>query len=78
MSARAAASRHRTPGPLSRDMVFEFVSVAHTDLAETRVLLQKEPALARASWDWSNGDWETGLGGAESVVTYLKSRGAKG
>lgn len=72
----------RSAAPLDRDMVFEFVGVAHDNLSRTEALLAKEPALARAAWDWGNGDWETGLGGAahtgsRRIVRYLLANGAR-
>jgi hypothetical protein len=45
-------------------VVEKFVGVAHRDLAEVRKMVEAQPALARASWDWGFGDWETGLGAA--------------
>ncbi len=43
-------------------MVQEFVGNAHGDLNRVQELLQQEPALVNACWDWGGGDWETGLG----------------
>lgn len=77
-----ALAQTQTVGPLDRDLVLEFVSVAHTDLPRTKKLLTKEPALARAAWDWGRGDSETGLGGAahsgsRDIVRYLLANGAR-
>ncbi|MEO5617618.1 MAG: hypothetical protein ABIS67_07580 [Candidatus Eisenbacteria bacterium] len=41
-----------------------FVGVAHRDAAEVRRMVERQPALARASWDWGFGDWESALGAA--------------
>jgi hypothetical protein len=41
-----------------------FVGVAHRDAAEVRRMVERQPALARAAWDWGFGDWETALGAA--------------
>jgi hypothetical protein len=41
-----------------------FVGLAHRDPVEVRRMVERQPALARASWDWGYGDWETGLGAA--------------
>lgn len=55
-----------TPGfpRLDADLVRTFVGVCHVDLAEVTRLVERQPSLARASWDWGFGDWETGLGAA--------------
>src|SRR5882762_3620385 len=45
----------------------EMVGVSHGNLARVRELLQQHPALAKASWDWGYGDWETALGAASHV-----------
>jgi hypothetical protein len=70
-------------GPrLDMEMVREFVSAAHADLEKTRKMLESQPALVNATWDWGGGDWETGLGGAShvgsrAVAEYLLSKGAR-
>jgi hypothetical protein len=68
--------------PLDKDMVKEFVSVAHGDMEKTKKMLEAQPALINATWDWGGGDWETGLGGAShvgsrDVAEYLLSKGAR-
>lgn len=45
-------------------LVQSFVGSCHSNLAEATRLIELKPALARASWDWGFGDWETGLGAA--------------
>jgi hypothetical protein len=45
----------------------EMVGVAHGNLARVKELLAEHPALAKASWEWGYGDWETALGGASHV-----------
>ena len=67
---------------LDADLVQEFVVKAHGDLQRTRELLDAEPALVNAAWDWGGGDWETGLGGAahmgrRDIATFLLDRGAR-
>jgi hypothetical protein len=42
----------------------EIVGVSHANLARVRELVQQHPALAKASFDWGYGDWETALGAA--------------
>jgi hypothetical protein len=48
-------------------LVQSFVGVCHRDVEEARRLVERYPPLARASWDWGFGDWETGLGAASHV-----------
>lgn len=70
-------------GPrLDLEMVQEFVRVAHGDMEKTKKMLEAQPALVNATWDWGGGDWETGLGGAShvgsrAVAEYLLSKGAR-
>jgi hypothetical protein len=70
-------------GPrLDVEMVREFVIAAHADLEKTQKMLEAQPALVNATWDWGGGDWETGLGGAShigsrDVALYLLSKGAR-
>jgi len=45
-------------------VVKEMVQVSHFNLARVRELVQQRPDLAKASWDWGYGDWETALGAA--------------
>jgi hypothetical protein len=52
---------------LEPDLVRDFVGKAHSDLARVRDLLQQQPALVNAAWDWGAGDWETALGAAAHV-----------
>lgn len=46
------------------ERVQEMVGVCHRDLERVRELLDQQPALANAAWDWGFGDWETALGAA--------------
>ncbi len=64
------------PAPAWRDESFpsqhphlarEIVGVAHRDLARVKELVTSHPSLAKASWDWGFGDWETALGSASHV-----------
>jgi hypothetical protein len=45
----------------------EMVSVSHGNIARVRELLQRHRELAKSSWDWGYGDWETALGAASHV-----------
>jgi hypothetical protein len=68
--------------PLDRDLVQSFVANAHGDLETVQKLLEAEPALVNAAWDWGGGDWETGLGaaahmGRRDIALFLLERGAR-
>ena len=68
------------PAQLDPATVQGFVANAHGDLDVVRSLLDQEPALVNAAWDWGGGDWETGLGaaahmGRRDIATLLLERG---
>ena len=68
--------------PLDMEMVKEFVIAAHGDLEKTTKMLETQPALVNATWDWGGGDWETGLGGASHmgnrpIAEHLLAKGAR-
>lgn len=67
---------------LNRTQIQDFVIYAHSDLAMTKRLLEKEPMLVNAFMDWGAGDWESALGGAShmgrrDIVEFLLERGAR-
>jgi hypothetical protein len=71
-----------TPAQIDATLVQAFVGNAHGDLAQVRSLLEREPALVNAAWDWGGGDWETGLGAAShmhnrEIAIYLLDNGAR-
>ncbi len=45
----------------------EIVGVSHSNPARVKELVSAHPSLARASWEWGFGDWETALGAASHV-----------
>jgi hypothetical protein len=64
------------------ELVREMVTVAHFDLKRVKELAESRPSLAKASWDWGFGDWETPLGAASHMgnrpmAEYLISKGAR-
>jgi hypothetical protein len=70
------------PTPIDQELVAEFVLKAHGDLGVVKQLLEREPALVNAAWDWGGGDWETGLGaaahvGRRDIAEYLLEHGAR-
>jgi hypothetical protein len=68
--------------PIESELVQEFVGNAHGDLNRVKELLEREPALVNACWDWGGGDFETALGaaahmGAKDIANYLLEHGAR-
>jgi len=64
------------------DLVKDFVGNAHGDLERVKQLLEQEPGLVNAAWDWGNGDWETALGaaahmGRKDIAIFLLQNGAR-
>jgi hypothetical protein len=64
------------------ESVREIVSVAHGNLARVKEMVTARPALARASWDWGFGDWETPIDAASHVgnrpiAEFLIANGAR-
>lgn len=82
-STTAPATAIPDRGPrLDPDMVREFVIAGHGKLDRTRELLEQQPALINATWDWGGGDWETALGGAshmgnKPIAEFLLAHGAR-
>jgi hypothetical protein len=57
------------PGYPSHDhrTVAEMVGSSHSRIERVRELLAQAPELAKASYDWGFGDWESALGAASHV-----------
>jgi hypothetical protein len=63
-------------------IVSEVVGASHFNLDRVRELVDHRPELARATWDWAFGDFETALGaashvGRRDIADYLMSQGAR-
>jgi hypothetical protein len=70
------------PPPIDAQLVAEFVLKAHGDLGVVKQLLEQDPAIVNAAWDWGGGDWETALGaashvGRRDIAEYLLEHGAR-
>ena len=70
------------PPPIDKELVAELVLKAHGDLGVVKQLVEQEPAIANAAWDWGGGDWETALGaashvGRREIAQYLLEHGAR-
>ena len=64
------------------ELVKEVVGVSHFNLVRLKELVDKRPELAKATWEWRFGDFESAIGAASHVgnreiVNYLLSKGAK-
>jgi len=83
MAQTTGGKKKTDRGPrLSLEQVEKFVRAGHTDLDATRSLLEEQPKLVNAAWDWGGGDWETGLGGAAhmgrpDIALHLLEHGAR-
>jgi len=65
------------PPELAREMVL----VSHFDLKRVKELVGARPSLAKATWDWGFGDWESALGAAShmgnrAIAGFLLANGA--
>jgi hypothetical protein len=63
-------------------VVREMVTVSHGNLKRVRELVEARPALAKATWDWGFGDWESALGaashtGSREIAELLIANGAR-
>src|SRR3954468_18377489 len=59
----------------------DVVGLSHSNLARVKEMVQQHPALAKASWDWGFGDYETALGaashvGQRAIAEFLLDNGA--
>ena len=68
--------------PLPADKVKDFVIAGHGNPDKVRTLLAELPTLLYSTWDWGNGDFETGLEGAghmgnKEIANYLIGLGAR-
>jgi len=70
------------PAPISSELVQEFVKVSHGNLEKVKEMLNQQPNLLNAAWDWGNGDYETGMNAAGhmghvAIAEFLLSKGAR-
>jgi hypothetical protein len=70
------------PLPIDKELVAELVLKAHGDLGVVKQLVERDPAIVNAAWDWGGGDWETALGaaahvGRRDIAEYLLEHGAR-
>ncbi|MCW5944053.1 MAG: hypothetical protein KIS66_17625 [Fimbriimonadaceae bacterium] len=77
-----ASARQARPAALEAEVVRTFVASAHSDLDKTKEMLQANPALLNATWDWGGGDFEAAIGGAghmgrADIAEFLIGQGAR-
>ena len=63
-------------------LVKDAVGASHGNFARIRELVEKQPAMARASIDWGFGDWETCIDAAahvgnKPIADFLLTHGAR-
>lgn len=64
------------------ELVQRTVGFSHANVKGVRELVEREPELAKAAWDWGFGDWETAIGAAShtgnrEIVEILLANGAR-
>jgi len=64
------------------ELVREMVRVSHFNIKRVKELVERQQTLAKATWDWGFGDWESALGAASHVgnreiAEYLLANGAR-
>ena len=75
-------AQQQKPDPIDKDLVKQFVIAGHNDLEKVKQLLQQQPGLLNASWDWGGGDFETAIEGAghvgrKDIAEFLLENGAR-
>ncbi len=63
-------------------LVRDIVAASHGNISRVRELVRVRPELAKSSWDWGFGDWESALGaashtGRREIVDLLVDHGAR-
>ena len=64
------------------ELVAEVVAASHTRFDDVKKLVTARPELAKASWDWGFGDYETAIGAAShmgraDIAAFLMEHGAR-
>lgn len=70
------------PPALKPEDVQAVVGAAHRDIDKVRAMLDAQPALVNAVWDWGSGDYESPLGaaghtGQVEIAELVLSRGGR-
>lgn len=77
-----APMKQQKAPPLDKELVKEFVIAGHKDLDKVKSMLQENPDLLNASYNWKDWDWEDAIGGAghmglRDMALYLLEQGAR-
>ncbi len=77
-----ARSEHEFVDRLDPALVREVVGKSHADLEGVKALVERMPELAKASYDWGFGDWESAIGaashtGRREIAEVLIANGAR-
>ncbi|HEX7797969.1 MAG TPA: hypothetical protein VF456_26585 [Vicinamibacterales bacterium] len=81
--AAAAADIVRADFPSHEpELVQEMVVVSHNNVGRVKELVGRQPALAKVSFDWGFGDWETPIDAAShmgnrEIAEFLIANGAR-
>lgn len=68
LPVRADAAALAADFPRQDDVAVKaVVGLSHRDFDAVKAIISARPALAKASWDWGFGDWESALGAASHV-----------
>ena len=64
------------------EQVARIVGASHGDFDTVKKMVSASPELARATWDWGYGDWESALGaashvGRKDIADFLIDHGAR-
>ena len=68
--------------PIPATAVKEFVGKSHSDIDKVKALAEEYPHIINATWDWGDGDFETGVGAAghvgnKAIANFLIEQGAR-
>ena len=82
LQSPAPAAVHASFPSQDPALVREVVLNSHFNIDRVRELVEATPALAKGSWDWGFGDWESPLGaashmGRHDMVELLIKHGAR-
>jgi len=70
-----------TAEAISQDTIKAFVTASHFNLSKVREMLADNPALLNVEYEWSPGDWESGIVaaghmGSRPIAEFFLERGA--
>ncbi len=82
LASLAMSQVKKRPPALPAELVQDFVRAGHGDLNKTKAMLEAEPGLLNATWDWGGGDFESALEGAghmgrRDIAEFLISKGSR-